>query len=85
MSNEVLFKFTKCPICGGEEMVGQKVLGKDKRGLEATIHPLANPTLVVPILVVYYDICATCGTRYCVRVEKGSGMVGPPPKLPNLS
>ena len=84
--NEVLFKFTKCPICSGEETVGQKVLGKEG-ALEATVHPLANPALVaaVPILVVYYDICATCGTRYCVRVEKGSGMVGPPPKLPNLS
>lgn len=49
--------------------------------LEKVIVPLIQSPLaaVIPVLLCHYDVCAKCGTRYCTRVDKGTGMPGPPP------
>jgi hypothetical protein len=51
--------------------------------------PLKPPAFQVGALLISYDICSDCGTKYCVRVEKkvmpvtgkmpGQGQQGPFP------
>lgn len=101
MEKEIKFpmEFNKCPICGCPDTVCQiateelKEKGKILRGafvsLEKVIVPLEQPHLVatVSLLVCHYDVCAECGTRYCTRVDRTTGMAqpimgpgkGPPP------
>lgn len=33
----------------------------------------------VPMLMGFYDVCAKCGTVYCIEMQKETAMVGPQP------
>lgn len=66
--------FDHCPACRlgceGETKIPEGTFVS----LEKVITPLVEPHkitgLTVPALIVHYDVCAACGTRYCTRVEK---------------
>lgn len=36
----------------------------------------------IPILTGFYDVCAECGTMYCVEMQKGMGVAEPQVKRP---
>ena len=41
----------------------------------------------IPVLFGYYDVCADCGTLYCVAMQKGKGVIGaqqPPPSTEQM-
>ena len=70
----------QCPSCGGTETVSraaQKAVfphaTDTPTALERVITPIANqagdPGIVPRVVVVSHDVCAACGTRYCVRAE----------------
>jgi len=77
-----LLKEFKCPHCGeGETITGLALAEIIKRGLckegtpysmQKVIVPLIDPgiaQLTVPVMIVHQDVCANCGTPYCIRVE----------------
>ena len=37
----------------------------------------------IPVLFGYYDVCAQCGTLYCVAMQKGKGIVEPRQQPPS--
>lgn len=79
-SNNFIKDFKECPICYHKETcarLGTEGIIEVPEGQTFSfcqeIIFLKQPHLAVasvPALVAYYDICAKCGTRYCVRVEK---------------
>jgi len=86
-------KFDKCPACGGEKRLAKEAVAEEKLNLDpgaqiavlVTQTPLFDPNKVVRILaprkvtvlIGYYDVCADCGTFYCVEMQKQEGMVSP--------
>ena len=83
---EIVKEFKMCPVCTSPETIS-KVLREGDEGLSSLmfidqeVKPIIDPnkptsaltTFTVPIINIYWDICADCGTRYCTRVEKGTG------------
>lgn len=90
-----------CPNCGSSKRVvgsvKDELIAQDKwspeleGGIQQLITTVADPKkvqrmLTIPILLSLLDICAECGTVYCVRTErkdvsptmkKGQGPFGP--------
>lgn len=76
----IIREFPKCYHCGHEDvcaMIGCEGILDIPEGqivsLSQEIIFLKNPQLAavtVPALVYHYDVCASCGTRRCVRVER---------------
>jgi len=93
-------EFNKCPACGCEDTVSKKVAeeeiekGRMKEGytpaLTQDTTPIFDPREViifqrrVPVLITFYDVCVACGCYYCVRIEKGEGMVTPQMQRPPI-
>jgi hypothetical protein len=84
MPNEikVLHEAKKCPSCGSPGTVSQlgcaeaKAKGvikpDDFTFLENTSTPVTLPQLAVVsvnVIIVFYDVCAVCGTRYSTRSQ----------------
>ena len=78
-----------CPNCGSTVAVGKSVveeqkakgkMPKDSQGGMLSLNTIvADPrtkALMVPLLIAQIDICATCGTLYCRRVDRKDAMVG---------
>lgn len=68
-----------CYNCGSKERITQIAYdeelpeGEESKfaRLESSVIPLRQATgLTVPTLLIHWDICAKCGTRYCAKAEK---------------
>lgn len=96
MAEEIKFpiEFKKCPNCGSTQRVAKILLDQEKeRGKAGTLADagafmqqalLADPTrpfLSAPVLISLFDICAECGTAYCIRAEvrQATPQMKPPP------
>lgn len=80
--NSFAREFKQCPVCHSKdtcarlgaalfhlhEMPEGQVISLSQEVLFLKPPQLAGVS--VPSLVAHYDVCASCGTRYCVRVEK---------------
>ena len=77
--------FTSCPNCGSTRRIAEEVMNREKEkgkiGQEAKtfafmqqslIADPRKPFIAAPILLTMYDICADCGTVYCVHAELGT-------------
>ena len=73
--------FPKCPVCGHDQTVTQIACADEPSitpgtfvSLEKVVTPILQPSsMLAPMikaLVVSFDVCAKCGTRYCTRAEK---------------
>lgn len=73
--------FDKCPNCHSTRTVTDEVKGEKQEGLKQALTmvetPVATPVemtlaLPVPWVIAAFDVCAECGTLYCIaaRVEK---------------
>lgn len=72
--------FKECPICYHKETcakLGSEGVIEVPEGQVVSFSQevifLKQPQLAVasvPALVAHYDVCAKCGHRYCVRVER---------------
>jgi len=75
-------EFDKCPNCGGDKKVAQSVIdgliedGLAGEGLKG--FAIVSPTvqgdpkrrqLLLTVLTCFIDVCADCGTLYCVRAD----------------
>jgi uncharacterized Zn finger protein len=84
MEQELQFpiEFTNCPCCGSTERLAEIIANqeKEKGKISKTAHGavivqksvIADPNrlaLSAPVLVTFLDICANCGTVYCVHAE----------------
>lgn len=91
--------FPKCPVCGCEETVAERVKdeeiakGKIKTQIHAAMSRSMTPVadqraiitlLSVPMLVSFYDVCARCGSVRAVRIEKGEALIGPDKPPPGM-
>lgn len=95
-----VWTFGKCPACGSKqriaEAIGREERKRQKIGdgftpvVEEKTALIVDPRRViigptrVPALLLHYDVCLECGCHYCVRIERGEGVVepGPPPGRP---
>lgn len=81
----------KCPNCGSKERItqlaydeevekgrAQPALASDANRIATPLTEPAKAVLTVNTLVKYYDDCARCGTRYCVKVEIVQARIMPP-------
>jgi len=73
-----------CPNCGESETISTIMCREEKEkghipegafvSMEKVVSPImgsGGPVgLTVPGILVHYDVCNRCGTRYCVRAEK---------------
>lgn len=69
-----------CPSCGSKDTIG-RLACKDEPSipagtfvsLEKMVTPIQDPTKIslpqVKAILTQYDVCAKCGTRYCVKAE----------------
>jgi len=77
--------FDSCPNCGSTRRLAEEVMRKekDKGKVGEDTKPfafsgqslMADPRktfLSAPILLTFYDVCADCGTVYCVHAELGT-------------
>jgi len=92
-----ILNFTKCPNCGSERRIAYEVLleqiekGKMKKESNAFLFThqsiIAGPVgtwLSAPVVISFYDVCADCGTVYCIHVEVKTAVQGgktPPPSF----
>lgn len=95
--NNFTIDFPKCHTCGETETIARKAVAEyiesgempqeTFASVEKMIIPLKDPrqaALTVPTLMIHWDVCAKCGTRYCTRAQKfdapikfvGQGMPG---------
>jgi len=77
---EVPKEFKECPICYCKDTVCRQAC-KDEPSipsgtfvsLEKVVTPIQDPNKIslpqVKTILTQYDVCAKCGTRYCVRAE----------------
>lgn len=95
MQQQITFpiEFSKCPVCGCPDTVCRLAVkeeienGRFSEGqfvsLEKVATPLIDPkhppAISAQLLLCHYDCCAKCGTRYCTRAEKVTGVVGMKP------
>lgn len=81
-----LKEFSKCPICYSKETVCRLACADEPSiqkdvfvSLDKVFTPIQDISKVVSPLVrgilVHYDVCANCGTRYCTRAEVVSAPV----------
>ncbi len=89
--------FPTCPICNGTKTIanlaydeeiasGNKKIPIDTfKGMSVQPVLLVAPEsagLSIPALIVFKDICASCGTEWCTRIEKQNlpvtGIMRPP-------
>ena len=85
-------EFTRCPTCHGTETVARKAC-EDEPSVEKGVFvslgkeivPITTPSGVigagVKCIIVHYDVCWKCGTRYAVKAEKAILPTKPPPVL----
>ncbi len=74
--------FEECPVCGNRETVsreGYKGESLPENGfteLEKVFSPTQDITKIIGPsirgILVHYDVCLSCGTRYCTRAEISS-------------
>ena len=75
--------FKECPNCGKEGTLSLQALDDEPvkplnpiAMLEKEVTPIQDflriSTPNTKVLLKYYDICASCGLKYCVRAEKGT-------------
>jgi len=77
--------FDSCPNCGSTRKLAEEVMRKekDKGKVGEEAKPFAffgqslmadprRPFISAPILLTFYDVCADCGTVYCVHAELGT-------------
>ena len=102
MEEEIKFPlhFTECPACRSTRLVANEVLevekekGKAGPAVIAFIlqcqSAIADPTktvLSMPVILSFFDICADCGTVFCVHAELRTGVPGvkqaPPTQFSN--
>jgi len=80
--------FEQCKVCGSTELVIKSLIDKEKaKGkigadakpalmtLNALIADMRKPMLAPPVVAVFVDICAKCGTLRCVHAEIGTAKV----------
>ena len=73
-------------IALGQMSEGSHGMAQTTRSLifnPASMPKISGISRKVPAIFGYYDICAECGTLYCIHLEKGEAMVeaqGPPPE-----
>ena len=79
-SEKIIAEFKECPICKRTETISQiGSIEARKNGkipedsfifIDAKTTLLGNPNtaiISVDAIITYYDICAGCGTMYCVK------------------
>jgi len=81
--------FDQCPNCGSERRIVEILLEKEReqgrinKDAKATVMiqntAIVDPTragmaLTIPVLLTFYDICADCGTLYCVLAQLQKAM-----------
>ena len=75
-----LKEFDKCPICKCKETVSHLACADEVTNtggvflsLEKVFVPIQQPGKILGStmrgLLIHYDCCAKCGTRYCTRAE----------------
>ena len=88
-------EFPLCPICYSQGTVARIACADEPSlpkgifvSLEKVFTPIQNinkiATPVVRGIMVHYDVCVNCGTRYCTRAEIISAPIvaGPQPGMP---
>jgi hypothetical protein len=77
---ELPIVFDKCPVCGEHDTVCQ-IACKDEpsvpKGSHVSIDKLVTPiqdpnAITLPTckcIITHWDVCASCGTRYCTKAE----------------
>lgn len=84
-------EFKECPICHSKETVCRLACADEPSipkdvfvSLDKTFTPIQDVSKVVSPLIrgilVHYDVCANCGTRYCTRAEIISAPVSVQPR-----
>ena len=89
-------EFTRCPNCDSDRRVASVVLkqeiskGKMPENSRAWITRLASaigqPKIIgarVPVVQVFLDVCADCGTVYCIHAVLGEVAQAANPPKPN--
>ena len=75
--------WSKCPNCGSTRRIAGEIIEQERKkgrigeGVTAVsfVAPpimIADPRKIIlasPMLMTFYDVCADCGTLYCVRAE----------------
>lgn len=94
MAEELKFplEFKECPNCGSTKKVAgtiaeqEKKKGKISKEAQACIQQvtciITDPRMVplqAPVILIFLDICADCGTVYCIRAQLGVATPKPPP------
>jgi len=93
MEEELKFplEFKTCPNCGSTRRVAgtiaeqEREKGKISKEVQACIKQvtciIADPrmvTLQAPAIIAFVDICADCGTMYCIRAQLGTATPSSP-------
>ena len=86
--------FDKCPVCGSTRrlagMIGEQEKAKHKlmantpvflNQLQTIVADQAIPSSTVPVLITSLDVCADCGTLYCIRADVGTATVQAKPSI----
>jgi len=91
MEEELKFplEFNECPNCGSTRRVAgiiaeqEREKGKIGKDAQMALHQftsiIADPrmvTLQAPAIIAYVDICADCGTLYCIHAQLGTAAPG---------
>lgn len=84
--------FTNCPNCGSERRIAESVTNEEiakgslklgqKTPFIVSRAVIFDPTVKLfgkkaLVLLGIFDVCADCGTVYCIHAEKGTGTVEP--------
>lgn len=78
--SKIIHESKQCPTCHCKETVANKAFEVAEMkfptgafvSLDKGVIPLSQPALAVatvPSIIVHYDVCIKCGTRYSTRSE----------------
>ena len=80
-------QYDVCPNCGSKNRLAQSIAdaqirkGSARKDLKAwivahqsMIADMGRPQLSVPVLTTHYDVCADCGTFFCVGASIAYGV-----------
>lgn len=89
---EYPIQFKVCPCCGSDKRIIESEVNqeKSKGSMKANIKipcmfsqvALFEPSTLIapktfPMITCFFDVCAECGTLYCVEAHKSQGTAQP--------
>jgi len=77
---EFPIEFPKCPSCGSKDTICRQACQNEPSipsdtfvSLDKMVTPIQDPNKIslpqVKAILTEYDVCAKCGTRYCVKAS----------------